>query len=373
MIFSFLYFVFIVTTLVQLLFWIFIFSKLAFYNVEKERKNSAPLAPVSLIICAKNEFHNLKKNLAFFLNQNYNNYEVVLMDDGSDDGTKQWIESQLVEYPHLKYHVVQGKPKESIGKKYALAQGIGYTKHEILQLTDADCSVTSENWLCKMNAQLIDNKDIVLGYAPYIRRNGWLNKFIRFETVWTAMQYFSFHLAGMPYMGVGRNLMYRKVLFQKANGFEKHQHLASGDDDLFVNETATKNNTTMTLDPETFVYSEAKVTLADYLRQKMRHLSVGTAYRMSHQLLLGVLTLSLILNYITGMILLLNNFSTVFAIIKIYLVTITIKWLFYAPILKKLHERSLIWWIPILEIMLCIYFVVLTPLIIIKGKPNTWK
>src|SRR5690606_29715318 len=128
-------------------------------------------------------------------------------------------------------------------------------------------------WLKKMVAKMKGDAQLVLGFAPYTEAPGFLNKFIRYEAVYTAMQYLSFALAGIPYMGVGRNMAYRKQLFHQAKELEKHRHLASGDDDLFVNEVATKKNTAIQLDPETFVYSTPKLTWRGYKRQKTRHLS----------------------------------------------------------------------------------------------------
>ncbi len=360
------------TAALQLLYWFCFFSKLSFYK----EKNIDPVTngeEVSVIICAKDEAEQLSKNLKKVLQQDYAQSEVLVMDDGSQDATFDILTSLSASFPQLKVAKVKGKPLGTIGKKYALWQGILQSRFDKLLLTDADCCPSSERWITIMQSHLTAQKDIVLGYAPYRAAKGLLNKFVRFETVLTAIQYFSYALTGIPYMGVGRNLLYRKKIFIQAGGFEAHKQIASGDDDLFINQVANAHNVAITLHPDTFMYSEAKRTWKDYFKQKLRHLSTATAYKKKHQILLGTFATSLVVNNISLILLLLNNFSTVFVItITIYALSTIAKMSLYAPILKMLHEKSLFWWIPLLELMMSLYFMILTPLSLLKGKPNTW-
>src|SRR6202012_605330 len=99
---------------------------------------------------------------------------------------------------------------------------------------------------------------IVLGYSPYNRTGNILNPIIRFETIKTAINYLSSALTGDAYMGVGRNLAYTKTLFFGAKGFAAHMHVLSGDDDLFVNQNSTPENTAVEISPESFMFSDAK-------------------------------------------------------------------------------------------------------------------
>src|SRR5690606_34092381 len=157
------------------------------------------------------------------------------------------------------------------GKKFALSLGIKAAQYEHLVFTDADCVPESSDWLTHMAGAFSGGKEIVLGYSPYLRRAGMLNALIRFETFHTAMSYLSYALKGKPYMGVGRNMAYTKSLFFRGKGFASHMHIASGDDDLFVNQNATPHNTTICIHPEAHVWSEPKTTFSAYARQKTRH------------------------------------------------------------------------------------------------------
>ena len=183
------------------------------------------------------------------------------------------------------------------GKKFPLSIGIKECKHEVVLLTDADCKPASEKWVAKMQAAFKPGIEVVLGMGPDYKEPGVLNKLIRWETFHTALQYFGFALAGTPYMGVGRNLSYRKELFFRNKGFSAINNLPSGDDDLFINKVATKSNTAIVLDPEAFTFSAPKQTWKDWMRQKARHYSTGKYYKRSHKFLLGLYAASLALFY----------------------------------------------------------------------------
>ena len=161
------------------------------------------------------------------------------------------------------------------GKKFPLSIGIKSSKHEILLLTDADCIPASENWIQKMQAGFSEGIEIVLGYGGYKKRKGLLNFLVRYEAFHTALQYLSMALGGLPYMGVGRNLAYKKSLFYQQKGFAAHHHLPGGDDDLFINSCASKRNTAVCIDQEAFTYSTPPATWKSWYLQKRRHNSTG--------------------------------------------------------------------------------------------------
>ena len=366
-----LYILFLLASAIQLFFWLFIFAKLALFKpttiIGKDRNNQVA---VSIIICAKNEAKNLLKNLPRILNQNYHSFEVIVVNDGSEDNTAAVLLDIQRKNPNLHIVYFNNKLKTNVGKKAALTQGINAAKNEVLLLTDADCYPNSLEWLSEMQHLLDDSKEIGLAYSPYTYYPGMLNKLIRFETVYTAIQYFSFALSKLPYMGVGRNLIYRKSLFQKTKGFQKHAHIASGDDDLFINEVANGDNTVITISEKTFVYSEPKKDWWAYYRQKKRHFTAGVHYKLIHKILLALLALSHFLHYIGVIILLLAKFSTIFVFL-IYVVRIVIVLIIYAAVLKKFQERNLVKWIPFLDASYVMYYFIFAPTLLI-GKTDSW-
>lgn len=370
-----LFVLYVCVTLAQIALWLFVFGRLV--RIRPAAIASAGLPPVSVVVCARNEAHNLRKYLPAVLGQQYPHFEVLVVDDDSTDDTGAVLTAFQANYTHLR--VLHLSPKTSPGKKYALAQGIEAARYEYLVFTDADCAPASARWLEHLvegfhggGVEPHSPIEIVLGYAPYRPGPGLLNHWIRFETIFTAMQYFSFALAGRPYMGVGRNLAWHKSLFQRVGGFATHAHVPSGDDDLLVNAAAHAGNTALCLAPEAFVYSDAERTWADWFRQKRRHLGAGKFYRREHQIALGLLTLTQVLHYFLLFVLLFSGFGTVSVIL--FVVRLTISAGFFKKILRQFRDEPLLVWFPLLDALLAIYFAVLVPLILIRSNHLiSWK
>lgn len=283
----------ILSVLSQLSSYLIVFGGLGRYK----RKPVSKQHPVSVIICARNEAENLKANLGAVLEQKHYDYEVVVVNDCSIDATDEVLGEFLKKYKHLKVTSIAPDKKFTHGKKLAMTVGIKAAKNEWLLFTDADCIPTSDQWLNRFQENFTKETSIVLGYGGYHKRAGLLNKYIQYDTLFIAMQYLGFALRKMPYMGVGRNLAYRKSLFFKNKGFASHYNLLSGDDDLFVNETATKTNTAVELHSESHTLSNPKETWSRWFAQKRRHFTTSGRYRSAHLFRLGIEPLMRLLFY----------------------------------------------------------------------------
>lgn len=287
--------VFLLCLLIQLIYYLVIYSRFAFY---RRKQLSEPKEPVSVIICARNEAENLEKYLPIVLTQNYDEYEVIVVDDGSSDETEYVLKRLQMQYPHLRYTKIHEDKKFTHGKKLAVTIGIKAARHDILIFTDADCKPAGNLWLQKMAGNFTAGKEIVLGYGGYNRRRGLLNKYIRYDTLVIAMQYFSYAICGFPYMGVGRNIAYRKSFFYKTAGFSNHLHLMSGDDDLFVNENATGKNTAVEFSKESHTRSDPQSSLKKWAQQKKRHFTTAPLYKFRHKFLLALEPFSRLVFYL---------------------------------------------------------------------------
>jgi cellulose synthase/poly-beta-1,6-N-acetylglucosamine synthase-like glycosyltransferase len=364
---------FTIATALQIFYFLFFYARLAFYkknNTTSTKKSTTNLKnnqpPVTILICAHNEAENLAANLDRILNQTYRSYQVLVINHNSTDESEKILRHLQQTYSHLDFKNFTNTKKTQVGKKFALAYGIEKARHEVLLLTDADCMPESTDWLQKMQQLLRDDVEIGLGFGPYQKQPGFLNKLIRFETNLTATQYFSFALAGMPYMGVGRNMIYKKELYENATDFKKHDDLASGDDDLFINEVANANNTRIILDPDTFVYSPPKLTWRAWFRQKSRHLTAGRRYRFQHQILLGLASSSHILHYVTGIFVACQGY---FALaIALYLVRTILMLLIFGEIFRKLDDAILLKWLPFIDAAFVLYYMLLAPAIFFGNK-----
>lgn len=272
--------------LLQVLHHCFFYLQLVFH---KDSSASDEVAdPVSLIVCARNEVENLKELIPLLLAQDHPSFEVIIVDDQSDDETIEYLYHLTREEPKVRMVKVGDVRKPMAGKKFPLTLGLKAATHDTVLLTDADCRPSSSGWLKAMMAGYGPNTSIVLGFSPYEERSGFLNKVIRYETFYAAQNYLSYACAGMPYMGVGRNLSYRKELFFSNGGFTRHRELPSGDDDLFVNGVARRKNTAVVIKPESQVYSFPKESWEDWIDQKKRHISTARFYRPLHKCMLGM-------------------------------------------------------------------------------------
>jgi len=268
--------IFLSAFLFQMGIYFFVFLKLPLYK--KEQKKAA-FPGITVLICAKNEEKNLERFLPVILSQDYPEFEVVVVNDSSTDETEQLLMQMAAQNKQLRYTSIPANDKMSRGKKLAVTLGLRSAAYDLVLLTDADCYPVSDQWLKLMGSNFTGNIKIVLGYGGYENRKGLLNKLIRYETTFTAIQYLSYAIKGKPYMGVGRNLAYEKSLFFDNKGFSGHYHLVSGDDDLFVNQNATGSNCAVEFSVDSHTRSIPETTFRGWIKQKKRHLSAGGHYR----------------------------------------------------------------------------------------------
>jgi glycosyltransferase involved in cell wall biosynthesis len=276
---------FVMVAVIQLFYFWFYFRRAAFFSPGRKPGYDGP---VSVVVCARNEYHNLEKNLPLLLSQDYPDFEVVVVDDGSDDDTDLLLQQMKARHPHLKVVPLRENVNFFKGKKLALSVGIKSAAHEVLLLTDADCRPASPHWLLRMVDNYGDGTGIVLGYGAYEKHPGLLNRLIRFDTFFIALQYMGMALAGRAYMGVGRNLSYKRALFYAVKGFTSHYKIMSGDDDLFVNQVATSENVAVEMNPQSHTLSFPKTSWRAWYRQKRRHMSTSVHYKPSHKRRLGL-------------------------------------------------------------------------------------
>lgn len=360
---------FIAVVVIQLCYYLIVFGKFAF---AKSKKNNPKRIPVSIIVCAKNEAENVSRFIPMLMEQDYPDFEVVLIDDASSDATLDIFEAFEKQYSNIKLVKVENNEAFWGNKKFALTLGIKAATKEYLLFTDADCFPISKDWIKEMTSNFTLNKTIVLGYGAYEKiPKSFLNKIIRFETMLTAVQYFSWAKSGHPYMGVGRNLAYKKEEFFNVRGFMDHMKIRSGDDDLFINQAGTSKNTTICFSPESFTYSEPKKTFKDWFAQKRRHVSTATFYKPFDRMQLGIFYISQLFFVILAIVLLafLHQWIIVLSVIGFrYLFT----WLTLGFASGKLKEKDVMYWFPIIEMV-----VIFTQLNIfmtnIFSKPVHWK
>jgi glycosyltransferase involved in cell wall biosynthesis len=353
---------------VLLFFHLVIFSRLAFRKPRAEPDRSLP---ISVVICARNEARQLEELIPLLMEQDHQEFEVVVVNDRSEDDTGEILQWMKPKYERLRIVAIQADEKFSYGKKIALGVGIRAAKHPQVLLTDADCRPAGRDWISCMASGFGNGKQIVIGHSPYASNGGLTSLLERFDGLTKAMQYVSFALAGFPYMGVGRNLGYTSDLFYRAGDRKRrHHHLMSGDDDLFINEVARARNTTAVIDPRSHMSTRATSDLYTWFVRKRRHYTTARHYRFGHQLLLMLLPLARIVFWITLIWLALLGAWREVAI------GAGLELLVFQPInllaLGKLRAGAIKW----LALPLEWLFLLLDPIIYIStilSKPRRWK
>jgi len=352
------FFLFCLITLIQVFYYTFFYSRVAFYR-EKTKQQSQQHA-VSVVICARDEDENIARNLPGVLVQKYpSTREVIVVNDNSVDDSKYILEELQKTFKFLQIVELKQEAKLISGKKYPLSIGIKEAKHEIILLTDADCVPATEFWMQKMQDAYVNGTEIVIGYGAYNKRPGLLNKLIRFETFHSALQYLSFALAGTPYMGVGRNLSYKKDVFLRNKGFSSINHIPGGDDDLFINQVASKHNTAVVIDKDAVTLSQPKRTFNEWLRQKTRHYSTARYYKKANRFLLALYSISQFLFYP------LLIASAVFYNWELSLIVFGVRlilqaWIFHKA-MKKLNESDLWPLFLFFDIWMFFYYIIFAP------------
>ena len=235
--------IFAISWVIQMSYFWGLFSRLAFFKKNKYDNTSPSFEPVSVIVCARDAYEYLVDLVPKILSQDYPEFELVIVNDCSVDETTEYLKELKRAHPEVNIVTLTQSLNFFHGKKFPLSMGIKSARHELLLLTDADCLPQNDQWIKGMVSAYRKNTEVVIGYGPYFKRKGLLNKLIRFDTLYTAIQYLSMALANMPYMGVGRNLSYRKSTFFKNKGFTSHYNIPSGDDDIFISQVANKRNT----------------------------------------------------------------------------------------------------------------------------------
>ncbi|TAL69372.1 MAG: glycosyltransferase [Bacteroidetes bacterium] len=362
--------IFALATAVQLFFYLYFYLAVHTYRPSPSKTKKEP---VSVIICARNEAENLSNFLPAVLEQDYPDYEVIVVNDCSEDYSYDVLGKFLVQYPHLRISTINKDPKFTHNKKFAQFIGIKAAKNDILLFTDADCQPGSDKWLESITSHLDGEIAFVLGYGGYLREKGFLNKYIRYDSMTIAMQYMGMAIRGVPYMGVGRNLAYRRSVFFTNKGYGAHNHILSGDDDLFVNSNATGKNTKVEFRKGTHTRSVPSSGLKEWLTQKKRHLTTAPYYKLSDKLLLITEPLTRIFFYCTLIVLLSTGFLWPIALALFgfrFITQITV----FALIQKRLNEPGII----IFSLFFDIFSPVINSIIFLSniltrpGK-NRWK
>ena len=290
-----------VLLIVQLIYYLGLYNRIHTHNLavgKDEVHFGRELPPLSVVIRARNESENLRRNLPAILKQDYPDFEVIVINDGSTDESEDLLSELEEEYPNLYHSFTPDSARYISRKKLALTLGIKASKYDWLVFTETDCTPVSDKWLRRIARNFTPSTDIVLGYSGYERGKGWLHKRVSFDSLFTSLRYLGFALAGKPYMGIGRNLAYRKELFFKVKGFSTHLNMQRGEDDLFINQIANENNTRVETSPDSVIRMQPVERYKDWKEEKVSYMATARFYKGSQRWLLGLETATRLFFYV---------------------------------------------------------------------------
>ena len=286
---------------IQAIYYLALYNRINLHNRtirQNKLRFSNELPPISIIICAHNETENLQRSLPAMLAQDYPQFELIVINDGEKNENENYLSQLESQHKNLYHSFVPNSSRYISHKKLAITLGIRASHYDWLVLTEANCLPQSNQWLRLLARNFTSRTEVVLGYSGYERGKGWFQKQVAFDNLFTSMRYLGFALAGNPYMGIGRNLAYRKSLFFNQKGFSAHLNLRRGDDDLFINQVATSENTRVETDPASVVRMLPLKRKRDWKEEKIGYTSTTPLYKGMQRWLNGWETTTRLLFYV---------------------------------------------------------------------------
>ena len=335
----------------------------------KDTSTDSPLPPVSVVLTAHNDAAWLKENLVYLLEQDYPNFEVVVVNYLSSDDTEFVLKLLHDYYPHLK--VVPFKEDVNLfqGKKYPLSIGIKSAKNDILLLADPDCTPKNLLWLRGMVKGYGKKTEIVLGYCGVKRTKTLLGCLQQYDALAYGAQYMGSALAGHPYTGSGRNLSYRRSFFFRQGAFIRHYDVADGSDDLFVYQNATRHNTSVCITADACLTAEPKKHFYQWHDERRHRVATRNRHSFGDRLRESMPSWSNLIFYAAAVLLLLRGTLPW----EIVLAAAIIKWAWQIVCFSRLTKRFDGGLVHLAAPLLEIYFILANTILILLPLPNNRK
>jgi len=333
----------------QILYYWIVFGRIAFFNPKKHSITAATeFSSVSVILIAEKDYHNLRKNLTSILEQNYPDFEVVVVNSSPQETSSFYLLKSLNnQYPNLKMVELPDVRTFYSKKKFLIAIGVKESSKDILLFTNTDCQPDSPYWIRSMVSQMNNKKQLILGYAGAAAAN----RFYRLDMLNTSLTYLSLARCGMPYTGTGNNLACSRELFNEANGLVSHYAISYGEDTLFINKNATKKNTTVALNLDALVHIQSKMTFKCWIRLKKNARLSQKHYKKRHRFVLSLFPFTRFMSYLSfiGLLCLLPLNLLYYIIIIIFALRMITQLVITKKVMQRFNEKGLLFLLPLFE------------------------
>jgi cellulose synthase/poly-beta-1,6-N-acetylglucosamine synthase-like glycosyltransferase len=328
-----------------------------------------PLTPITVIVAARNEEGAMPSLLEALSHQRHRPESIIIVDDASTDATAEIVRDWSRTHPNVR--LIQVTEPIPPRKKHALTTGIAAAPTDLLAFTDADCT-PGPGWTEGLaSAAGPDSREntrqrMIISYSPFKSNSGALNLFSRFETFITGYMTAAAVGLGRPYMAVGRNMCYRKSLFEAVDGFEHSTASLSGDDDLLVQHVAREDAAEIVhlFDPAAYVPTSAPQTWRQFCRQKTRHTSAGRFYPAAIKAQLALFQATNVLLWISPVVI--GWPGAVMLGVKLVL-----QGVFLSDAERLLNDRGYVRALPLLDFGYALYNLIIAPIGLLR-MPRRW-
>lgn len=279
--------------LIQVLYYLVVYKKPCSYERKREKIHSLDIyqPSVSVIIASKNEADNIARNLPPILEQDYPDFEVIVVNMGSTDETDVQLKLLGQKYPNL-YHTYIPEEAETYNeKKLALTIGAKAAKNDILLFTEAYCKPSSELWIQEFANEFKKGRDIVLGYCKlHVKKGTFMRKFILYDNLIQNLKFLSLAILRHPFMGINRNLAYKRELFFEEKGFSSVLSIENGEDDLFINNVSRGRKAGVVVSADSMTESDVVDNFQVWRNLKSKYLFTKKYYKGASSFVFGLET-----------------------------------------------------------------------------------
>ena len=336
--------------LVQCIYYLGVFLPLllARYRQHTSLPASGGTPPVSVIVCAHNDAERLSLLLPALLGQDYPEFEVVVVDNGSKDDTSSLLRMMEQQYEHLRFSEIGGEPAFVNTTYFAETIGIKSARYDLLVFTDASCRPTGPGWLASMQRAFSRKTDFVLGNCFVSRRPGMLNRLIRYDRFFHLVMGFGLSRMVRPHLGFGGNIAFRKQVFFEHSGFVRVAHMPVGNTPVYLSEAARRTDTTVMLQPESYMEEEPADTWKGWSLADGKHQRAFRCHPFVIRLLYALELLSRLLFYVTCAWLMLRGVMVPY-VAGVLLGRFAVQMAVLVPLMTGLGFRRLWWTIPLYD------------------------
>ncbi len=336
-----------------------------------EASDTSTLPPVSVVLTAVNEAEWLKTNLVYLLEQDYPDFEVVVVDYMSQDDTRFVLKILSENYPHLKVVPIVENVNGYRGKKYPMSLGIKSAKNDVLVFADPNCrplDLDNFLWLKELVAGYVNSKtDAVLGFCSIASKNSPFNWLQQYDNLEYSVEYLGAAIMRHPFTGNGRNLSYRRSLFLNKRGFIYHYYIPDGADDMFVNQNCTGVNTQVVLTPASMTQVEPQKTVVQWHSYRKHRTVTHKYYSFGLKLLRLIRPCNVVLFYLAGALLLVAGTMPWPVLAAALAVKLAWQIVATAQASKRLMVKPVVAWLsPLMEI----YFLLANTILTLSPLPK---